>query len=236
MSKPGKCAIWNHPDNAEINRRLAEKALLREISERYGMNISSVSRHRSTCIPAMMVKADANDAISSSIVIEKSLEKTFAHINKLIDACDEWLLDPGGSGRYSLDPRGYELDVVYDDHNDTDERGKPRRKKESLQSLLTRIEAGSVTVDIVESKYADPRKLIIESATEIRAHLDFYARLHGLYQKERTNQIEEEERKRFFAEQVREIMREFGVDEKGAISWVIEELPELSDLVTKYRM
>lgn len=225
------CKVCTHPERVEINRQIAERIPQKTIAAQFGMHYSSISRHKGRCIPVQLSRATASADDRTVIVVEKSLEKTFGHINKLIDACDQWLLDPDGSGQYTLDPRAYEITVIYNDRNDTDERGKPLRKKDTLQNLIERLGSAQYMVESVETKSSDPRKLILDTAAEIRAHLDFYAKLHGLYQKERSNWIEEEERKRWVAEKIAEIQKNFGVDEQGAIAWMREEFPQIPELL-----
>jgi hypothetical protein len=231
----GKCATCNHAESTEINRLIAAGTTYKVISQQYGMDQASVSRHVKACIPRLLVSTRVARDIGGGIVVERQLEKTFAHINKLVDACDEWLLDPDGTGKYTLEPRSREINVVYDDYNDRDDKGKPKRKKANLQELIGRLGEAGYEVDLLQSKSADPRELVLQSAAEIRAHLDFYAKLHGLYQKERSNEIEREERKRFVDDTIGGIMTKFGVDEKSARSWARERFPDIPEF-SDYQM
>lgn len=226
------CSICTHPGMPEINRMITDGIPYREISKQFGQDPASISRHKTKCIPHQMVQVQVSRDLEGGLAVEREVTRLFGRINKLMDACETWLIDPDDKDKYTLEPRGREIDVIYDDHKDLNERGKPTRKRSSLQELIERAEAGDITIEKVETKFADPRELIIKSAAEIRAHLDFYAKLHGLYQKERTNAVDEQTKKRWVGDKIDEVMLRFGVDEAGARSWLRESFPNVPEFAT----
>lgn len=225
------CRICHHPERDEINRLLADKTPYRTIQALYEIDHASVGRHVTTCIPVQMSRLRANRDRESGIVIDRELNNCFGRINMLLDACHDWLLDPESDGEaYTLEPRATELKVVYLDHGDTDAKGNPKLKKASLDNLIRRIEAADLTVEQVESKNADPRELILKTAGEIRGQLDFYAKLHGLYQKERQNEFDETERRQWVQDKIGETAQRYGLTEPEAIKWLREntDIPEFA--------
>ena len=64
------------------------------------------------------------------------LETTLRRVNKLFEACDEWLTDPEDPERYDLGPRAEELLVHY---WPTGADGRRVRAKAPLSELLERL-------------------------------------------------------------------------------------------------
>ena len=57
MPAPGYCSVCNHPESFEINEELiVEGASVRDIAGRYGLEKSTVQRHK-VHIPGLLVKA-----------------------------------------------------------------------------------------------------------------------------------------------------------------------------------
>lgn len=231
----GKCVCCHHPEALKINREIAEGILYKAISQEYGMDPSAVSRHVKNCIPRLLLSAQTTrDAKSGSMIedaIAKGITLNFTRIGKLMDACDAWLFDPDSEGAYTLEPRAREIKVVYDDYNDVDGKGKPKRKRANLQDLLRRVDDAGYTAVFTETKAADPRELILKSSAEIRSNFDFIAKLNGLYAPERLIVIDQERRKQWVAKKIDEVMANFGVDEKGARSWLRDEFPDIPEFM-----
>jgi hypothetical protein len=124
-----------------------------------------------------------------AIVVEAEINRVFARLNKLIDACDAWLTDPDDPSIYTLDARATELLVIYEDGNDLNDRGEPRRKRDNLSKLLTLLnKEAKVDALTITTKSADPRDLIVKTAGQIKEQLELFARLQGLFQRDRANE------------------------------------------------
>lgn len=171
---PPTCTICRHPNRAEIEAALASRTPLRNIAVRYGTSLGSISRHRNDCLSAackqaLEAKAES-EAVKSGETVLSQIESIKTRIMKMLDACEEWLTDPE-TGKFDLGPRADDVKVFY--------RDGIIRKKDSLQRLLDRLSDGGIQHYRWETKHADPRKLILETALVLRGHLELCARLTG---------------------------------------------------------
>src|SRR5262245_57710739 len=183
------CKICRHPQTLEIDRFLAKRTSYRDIARQFGVTHAGVERRVKNCIPEFLDAARAEQKRERAIVVEDEVNRVFNRLNKLLDACDEWLTDPSDHAKYSLDARAHELLVIYDDLADLTEKGQPKRKRDQLSNLLARLEKkGRVEAASVTLKRADPRDLIVRTAGEIKGQLELFARLQGLFQRDRANE------------------------------------------------
>ena len=197
------------------------------------MSESAIKRHVLKCIPRFLEASRAERKRERAIVVEAEISRVFNRLNKLFDACDLWLTDPDDPALYSLDARADELTVIYEDGNDTTPQGNPKRKSDKLSVLLRRLEPAGVETLSVTSKHADPRELIIKTASEIQAKLELFARLQGLFQRERANEPDREHEQALMARITAELQRliNAGWSEEDAKSIVLEAVPDASKWV-----
>lgn len=96
---------------------------------------------------------------------------------KLIEACDEWLRKPGRTGKYTLDPRADEINVVYKttEIDTATGREKEVKKECSLQELID----GRQEIVSLKYKYSDPRALIVSALAEARKQTELIAKVTG---------------------------------------------------------
>jgi hypothetical protein len=106
----------------------------------------------------------------------EELNRSLERVRLLMDACDVWLRDADDPNRYDLGLRADEVTVTYLDHEGEGKAGRARRKKATLQVLLKRI-APSVERQSVEPRFADPRRLILKTAQELRQTVQTAAEL-----------------------------------------------------------
>jgi hypothetical protein len=214
----GKCTICSHEEREEIDRALVRGEGLRALARRYGASHSAMFRHKRDHIPAELALTAARAvgtgrlARATALVGEverrterglnvmAELESTLRGVNKLFEACDDWLTDPEDPERYDLGPRAEELLVHY---WQTGEDGERVRAKARLSELLERVaqlswavqpegtaaraaEAGTgrIAVEGIEfggagARFADPRELILKAAKRLEAELQLVARLLG---------------------------------------------------------
>ena len=214
----GKCTICGHEEREEIDRALVRGEGLRALGRRYGTSHTALFRHKRDHIPAELALTAARAveagrlARATALVGEveqrterglnvmAELESTLRGVNKLFEACDDWLTDPEDPERYDLGPRAEELLVHY---WQTGEDGERVRAKAPLSELLEQVaqpscavqpegtaaraaEAGTgrIAVEGVElggagARFADPRELILKAAKRLEAELQLVARLLG---------------------------------------------------------
>lgn len=224
------CSICQHPQRREIERALANQTSYRNITVQFETSASTVTRHVKHCIPEALEAARQAQAAQAGLNVEREIARIFAQINKVLDACDEWLTDPDDPEKYTLDARSSELHVIYDDYGDVTEKGQPKRKRSLLSDLLAKVEGLNIEVGLVATKKADPRDLIVKTAGEIRGQLELYARLNGLFQKDRQNEADRQHDREVAARVRAEVakLREEGWDEATARAIILEAEPEAS--------
>ncbi len=225
---PRVCTVCSHPQTLEIDRFLAKGDSYRTIARRFTVSESAIKRHVLKCIPIFLEAARAERKRERAIVVEAEVSRVFNRLNKLFDACDLWLTNPDDPALYSLDARAEELTVIYEDGNDLTPKGNPKRKRDKLSLLLRRLDGAGVETLSVTSKHADPRELIVKTAGEIQAKLELFARLQGLFQRDRANESDREHERALMARITAELQRliNAGWSEEDAKSIVLEAVPE----------
>jgi hypothetical protein len=116
------------------------------------------------------------------ISVNTELEQNLAFAKKVREACDVWLSDPDEPEKYCLEPRASEIQVVYLDSADLDDKGKPTKKKALLSELINRLERQlDLRVTSRRLTGADPRKLILDALDKANDTIDKYAKVTGAY-------------------------------------------------------
>lgn len=184
---PQACTICQHAQRQAIDQALAGGESNRRIAAQFGVGESAVRRHKASHLPAVVVHAAQQQELSDAIDVLKELQRCFNRINLLFDACHEWLQDPDDPERYTLDPRSNEVQVIY---AEIGPRGKPVQKRERLSVLLARLEGKQVLHS--EIRHADPRELVLKTASQLSAQLQLVSDLvHREQLLERLEALEE---------------------------------------------
>lgn len=183
------CSICRKPEIEAINQRilLPFNFSLRNIAEQFGTSPQSLLRHIENCLKLSLSIVREKNLAKQGIEFDRQLEQMAARANKLLEACDRWLADPDNPELYSIEPRDKEIDVVYEDHSDLNERGKPKRKRGNLNELLLRAEKGKVSAVSVTVKGVDNRSLLIQTMSELGRQLRIFGDATGKFQQPRKN-------------------------------------------------
>lgn len=166
------CTCCQHPQRQAIDQALASGEVNRRIAERFGVGASALRRHKAKHLPASLMQATKEQAISDAIDVQGELKRYFNRINLLLDACHEYLQDPNDLSRYTLAPRANEVQVVY---TVPGPRGGPIQRKERLSVLLEKLEGKTVLYS--EIRHADPRELILKTASQLTSQLELASQL-----------------------------------------------------------
>ncbi len=191
-----QCSICTHPQRAEIDKALVRNTdTKREIAKRFGIGLSALYRHLDAHIGEVIARGqrvreertraqttaivEAHEAAQDAAALDLAdeLRRALRRVNLLFDACDAWLRDPDDPSRYDVSARAEDIDVVY-----TEQQGEREvRRKKKLSELLRIIvqRRAGVAVELVETKHADPRKLLLEAAAGLRGQLELVAKLTG---------------------------------------------------------
>ena len=174
--------IDTHPKKNKIIRDLINQVPYETIVDNYGLSHGSVQRYASQKLRMQAAKALKKGYYDGANLLSR-IEETIVYVQKMYEACNDWLQDPEDHSRYNLDPRAYEHDVIYN-WIITDEDGKDTRirKKANLQELLERAMRDNEEIIKVESKTADPRKLILDTAQTLNKQLETLAKIAGVVQ------------------------------------------------------
>lgn len=171
------CAVCSHPKRGEIDRALIEGTSPPQIAARYRtFSDDTVRRHAAAHLLQELVKAaeDGNGHRASETLAQ--LNRCLERVNLLFDACDRWLRDPEDPTRYDIGPRAEDLRVTYVEQ---DGEGKSVRKKAKLSELLARLDGIAPEIRMVETKHADPRELVLQTAKRLEAQTELLARIIG---------------------------------------------------------
>lgn len=126
----------------------------------------------------MLSKAKAAQEIVQSNKVMTELQRCFNRVNLLFDACDRWLRDADDPSRYDIGLRAEEVKVTYFEPGQDGDMG--RLRKASLAHLLAKIEGGGYQVEgWGGSRTADPRELILKTATRLQGQIELLAKLTG---------------------------------------------------------
>lgn len=180
------CTVCRHPERARIDKALvAVQNPYRDIARQYGLSKDALLRHKADHLLEEIVAAWQAERQANGLELASELRGWMDTIGKLLKACDEWLTDPDDATRYDLGPRAQELLVHYETTT-AGPGGRPvvvRRKArlDALLAALSRVREG-LSVTSVESKAADPRKLLIDTSKTLEGHLRLIAEIAGKVQ------------------------------------------------------
>lgn len=196
---PRVCTICTHPQRVEIDKAIVAGESIQTIANRFPVSAQAVKRHRDSHLVDQLVRAAERtggvvlpasvqtpemQAIqeTADLDVMTELKWIFHFMHKLAQACDDWLTDPTQPERYDLSPRAHEINVVYEDIvYDEEGNGHTKKGKARLSDLLAiaREPDPDRAFTLVETKTADPRKLIVATAERLHAQIELLAKLVG---------------------------------------------------------
>lgn len=188
-----RCSICTHPKTAEIDKALSMPgANASSVARLFDVSSSIVISHLKRCVPKYLEAAEAAVRVERGLDIKAVVFQNADVLSKSIRACDRWLTDPDNPDEYTFDPRSHEIQVVYLDKTDRDEKGNPKRKKTNLQRLLDMATVPDREIDWAKEQTVDVWSHSLKTIREWNDLIDRWAKLNGLYQKERANEADEE--------------------------------------------
>ncbi len=175
-------SVDKHPKKNAIIRDLVNQVPYSQIAGNYGMTVNSVQRYATQKLRMSAAKALAKGQYDGAQLLAR-IEDTIVYVQKMYDACNDWLQDPEDHSKYNLDPRAYEHQVIYNwVITDADGKDTRIRKKANLQELLERAMREDEEIIKVESKVADPRNLVLQTAQTLNKQLETLAKIAGVVQ------------------------------------------------------
>ncbi len=173
---PRVCTICTRPEHEAIDRALVGGTACREVAALYRVSPDAVERHKAAHLPKTLTEARQVADGAHALDVMEELARCFQRVNLLFDACDRWLRDADDPTRYDIGPRAGDILVTYEHPGDD---GRPQRRKESLDRLLARVEGSGVAVERWDTKYADPRELVLKTAQQLTGQTQLLAKLLG---------------------------------------------------------
>lgn len=186
---PQVCTVCAHPERVAIDTALVAGTSNRRIAAQFDVSESGVRCHKAEHLTQLLTKAPPEPAHADALRAQAAaqdagedlhvrsvvgeLERCFARMHLLFDACDEWLRDPEHPERYDIGPRGEEITVIY---TLLDGDGIPFRAKGKLSDLLAEVRKSKGALSAsAETKYADPRELVLRTAGQITSQTQLLA-------------------------------------------------------------
>jgi len=173
---PRSCTVCAHDAREAIDRALAGGESVSGVATRYGLSWDAVKRHGGAHLPKAVVVAQAAVEEAHALDVMEELTRCFQRVNLLFDACDRWLRDADDPTRYDIGPRAGDILVTYEQPGAD---GKPIRRKEALDRLLARVEGSGMALERWDTKYADPRDLVLKTAQQLTGQTQLLAKLLG---------------------------------------------------------
>jgi hypothetical protein len=169
---PQPCTICIHEQRAAIEQAMVADQPNRAIARQWRVSKDAVARHKEEHLSAKLIKAQEAQEAAEAVDIMAELKRSMARVNLLFDATDRWLRDADDPTQYDIGPRAHDVLVTYTER----EEGRAVRKKERLSYLLDR---SGVNVESAETKYADPRLLLLRTSAQLQSNLELIAKLIG---------------------------------------------------------
>ncbi len=166
---PRKSQLETHPQRVEILQKLSAGTKKSVIEKEYGVSVRAINHYLKNKMSQGAMDRKINDSDS---VMDK-VDEMVKNAEKVYRACERYLADPDMPGELTMEPHASQIKVVYFEE---DENGKAVRKKATLQELLGETDKIPSEID---SRQADPRKVILDSLKVINTQLELLARLQG---------------------------------------------------------
>lgn len=167
-------------------------ASMASVAKMFGVHWSTLGNHQKKCVPTFLAAVEQSSREVRGLDIKAVVFQNADVLSKSIRACDKWLTDPDNPDEYTFEPRAHEIQVIYLDKTDCDERGNPKRKKTNLQRLLDMATVPEREIDWAKDQAVDVWGHSLKTVREWNDLIDRWAKLNGLYQKERANEADEE--------------------------------------------
>lgn len=127
--------------------------------------------HKPVCSLAQSAAAAVREVSLAAI-----MRSVLARTEKVIEACEEELRHPNDPEAYFFGPHARDLKVAWR----RAEEGEVIKGVSTLQGLLDEVQAGTEKqAGLVETKYADPRELLLKALKATSQSLDVVARHAG---------------------------------------------------------
>ncbi len=178
---PQLCTVCTHAEHHQINLAIVRGELSnRRIATQFQVGEAALRRHRADHLPAVLEQSKAIQTQQEADQVIDTYKVCLDSCKLLLDACLEYLADPDRPDKLTLDARASDIAVIYDDYSDLTDAGKPKRKRASLNHLLTRAEEElNIGAVRLEHKHPAPSELLPKVVAQLRPLAELKAKLEG---------------------------------------------------------
>jgi hypothetical protein len=177
-----KYTVDTHPDREAIIAAIIRgDRSLRNIAAQFNLPTTCVATYVKYKLASQAAAVMAADGEKNGTNLLGEIRLLMKRMNKLYDACDEYLQHPDDPEKYDLGPKAWEIDVTYR-MPDAKNPKKLTSGRDTLNNLLARLEKRRIQPLSVWFRHTDPRKLIVDTAGVLSKQLELIAKIEGRVQ------------------------------------------------------
>ena len=195
-TKPFAVAV--HPKRKQIEKAIIEGQPINSISKTFGISRDALSGYKKKVLyPKIMENsqkvaetrqsvhiATERKSITDATELFDIILTAVSRMQKMSDACDEYLRDPDDIEKYFLGPHDYEINVV---GYRKDKDGKRHKVKEPLGEILARLKQNGYEVTRLTWSQADPRIMLVRASETLSRQMDTMVNAWKAIEDQRTN-------------------------------------------------
>lgn len=182
---PGvKPKIATHPDREKIDQDLIEGKSNREVARSYGLSEKAVRNYLRTMFAEGVVRAQKARQVNADEFIYEQLMEQLELARRLQRAAAKWLEDPDDPDTFTMEPRDWEIEVIYQDPDHPEVT-----RRDTLDRLLTRT---GKTIYNVNNGAMDNRAILLKTFDSMARQLQVWMRARENAQKEQRREAIQE--------------------------------------------
>jgi transposase len=151
--------IATHPERREIDRMIIEGVSNREIARTHKISEKAVRTYIRSTFAEGIVRAAKERELQDGMFALNHMMELLEDLKKLRTALIRWLTDPEHPEQLCVDPRAWEIDVIYEEK---DENGAIKERRATLQEALNAVD-GIVVRETRIMKASDNRQLLLNT-------------------------------------------------------------------------
>jgi hypothetical protein len=168
--------LIEHPKREELDVEILSDKPIAYLAKKYGATTAAIRKYKDTLNRKTGMAMTERSLEQGEYVLDK-IENVMIRLQSMLDACDEWMRDPDDPHKYNLNPRDYEIEVIYEVESKKPTASSKTVRKKALLSKLLR-QTGK---DVVEVRYriADPRLMLVNVADAVEKQLRLLSQIQG---------------------------------------------------------
>jgi hypothetical protein len=168
--------LIEHPKREELDRDVLSDRPIKFLADKYGATTSAIKKYQSLLNQKTGMAMTERSLEQGEYVLD-NIESVMNRLRSMLDACDEWLRDPDEPHKYNLNPRSFEVEVIYEEESKKPTKESKTVRRKALLSELLR-QSGKDAVEI-RYKHADPRQILTTVADSVERQLRLLSQIQG---------------------------------------------------------